>query len=77
MIYLFQVNLGDRSHVMPIITPAYPQQNSTFNVTLSTRTVIQEAFRNALAVTENIMIEKPGITWENLLEPTTFFFRYR
>ncbi|KAK2709454.1 hypothetical protein QYM36_013196 [Artemia franciscana] len=72
-----RVNLGDRSHVMPIITPAYPQQNSTFNVTLSNRTVIQEAFRNALAVTENIMIEKPGITWENLLEPTTFFFRYR
>ncbi|XP_065559576.1 poly(A) polymerase type 3-like [Artemia franciscana] len=72
-----RVNLGDRSHIMPIITPAYPQQNSTFNVTLSTRTVIQEAFRNALAVTEDIMIGKPGITWENLLEPTSFFFKYR
>jgi len=77
MAYLFKVNVGDRSHIMPIITPAYPQQNSTFNVTLSTRTVIQEAFRNALAVTEDIMIGKPGITWENLLEPTSFFFKYR
>ena len=30
---------------MPIITPAYPQQNSTFNVTMSTRDVMLEEFR--------------------------------
>ncbi|KAK2714426.1 hypothetical protein QYM36_008850 [Artemia franciscana] len=72
-----RVNPSDRSHVMPIITPAYPQQNSTFNVTISTRTVMQEAFRNALALTEDIMIGRPGITWENLFEPSSFFFKYR
>lgn len=40
-----RVNVSDRFHLMPIITPAYPQQNSTFNVSASTRTVIMEEFR--------------------------------
>ena len=40
-----QVNPGDAHHLMPIITPAYPQQNSTFNVTKSTRDVMLNEFR--------------------------------
>ncbi|CAG9116245.1 unnamed protein product [Plutella xylostella] len=40
-----RVNVSDRFHLMPIITPAYPQQNSTFNVSASTRSVIMEEFR--------------------------------
>jgi len=47
-----QTNLHDRFHVMPIITPAYPQQNSTFNISLSTRTVIQ----NALNLGKNLLL---------------------
>lgn len=34
------IRLFFRHHLMPIITPAYPEQNSTFNVTRSTRAVI-------------------------------------
>ena len=40
-----QINPSDRFHLMPIITPAYPQQNSTFNVTLSTRSVMLKEFK--------------------------------
>ena len=35
-------NQLDRSHLMPIITPAYPHQNSTFNVSRSTLSVMKQ-----------------------------------
>ncbi|XP_053620542.1 poly(A) polymerase type 3 isoform X2 [Plodia interpunctella] len=70
-----RVNLSDRFHLMPIITPAYPQQNSTFNVSASTRTVICEEFRLGLAITDEIMLSKCG--WERLFEAPNFFSRYK
>ncbi|KAM0735135.1 Poly(A) polymerase gamma [Formica fusca] len=70
-----RVNVSDRYHLMPIITPAYPQQNSTFNVSVSTRTIMQEAFENGLGITEEIIIGKA--TWDKLFEPPNFFGKYK
>ena len=37
----------DRLHIMPIITPAYPSMNSTYNVGIPQKRRIQEEFRRA------------------------------
>lgn len=70
-----RVNVADRYHLMPIITPAYPQQNSTFNVSISTRTVMQEEFKQGLELTEDIVIGKT--TWDKLFEAPNFFAKYK
>ncbi|XP_071450395.1 poly(A) polymerase type 3 [Hetaerina americana] len=70
-----RVNVADRYHLMPIITPAYPQQNSTFNVSLSTRTIMQEEFKQGLMITDGIMMGRA--TWDKLFEPPNFFSKYR
>ncbi|XP_062559185.1 poly(A) polymerase type 3-like [Armigeres subalbatus] len=70
-----RVNVQDRFHLMPIITPAYPQQNSTFNVSSSTRKVMLNEFNRGMQITDEIMLSKAG--WDKLFEAPSFFFKYR
>ncbi|KAJ3634788.1 hypothetical protein MTP99_007733 [Tenebrio molitor] len=70
-----RVNIQDRYHLMPIITPAYPQQNSTFNVSGSTRHIMMEEFKLGLQLTDDIMLNKQ--TWDKLFEPPLFFMKYK
>ncbi|XP_074595790.1 poly(A) polymerase hiiragi isoform X2 [Brevipalpus obovatus] len=65
----------DRFHLMPIITPSYPQQNSTFNVTASSRKIMINEFENALAICNDIMQGKRE--WSDLFEPVAFFSKYK
>ena len=68
-----RVNIPDRYHLMPIITPAYPQQNSTFNVSISNKKVITNEFERGMAITDEIMFSKSS--WERLFEAPSFFFQ--
>lgn len=70
-----RVNVQDRFHLLPIITPAYPQQNSTYNVTQSTKVVMEQELREGLAVTQEILQGKA--TWEKLFIPSNFFQKYK
>ncbi|XP_061164398.1 poly(A) polymerase beta-like [Saccostrea echinata] len=70
-----RVNTSDRFHLMPIITPAYPQQNSTFNVTLSTRSIMTEELKDGLEIVSKIYENKDG--WSTLFEPSNFFQKYK
>ncbi|CAH3147913.1 unnamed protein product, partial [Porites lobata] len=68
-------NPSDRYHLMPIITPAYPQQNSTFNVSFSTRTLMKEEFDIGLKVTSDALIGKSN--WDALFQQPNFFSKYK
>ncbi|XP_006903537.1 PREDICTED: poly(A) polymerase alpha-like isoform X2 [Elephantulus edwardii] len=70
-----RVNPSDRYHLMPIITPAYPQQNSTYNVSVSTRMVMVEEFKQGLAITDEIFMSKAE--WSKLFEAPSFFQKYK
>ncbi|CAH1388685.1 unnamed protein product [Nezara viridula] len=70
-----RVTVSDRYHLMPIITPVYPQQNSTFNVSASTRIILQESFNNGLAITDEIFNGKAS--WDKLFEAPNFFLKYK
>lgn len=70
-----RVNAQDRYHLMPIITPAYPQQNSTFNVSKSNQRVMGNEFERGMAIADEIMFGRT--TWRSLFEAPSFFFQYR
>ncbi|XP_029407061.2 poly(A) polymerase type 3 [Bactrocera dorsalis] len=70
-----RVNAADRYHLMPIITPAYPQQNSTFNVLESTKKVIVKELNRGLSTLDEIM--RGNASWNRLFQAPSFFYTYR
>ncbi|XP_059316868.1 nuclear poly(A) polymerase 1 isoform X2 [Lycium ferocissimum] len=68
-------NFKDRQHLMPIITPAYPCMNSSYNVSTSTLRVMMEEFHRGNEICEAIEANKAS--WGSLFEPFPFFEAYR
>ncbi|KAE7999179.1 hypothetical protein FH972_003639 [Carpinus fangiana] len=68
-------NPRDRTHLMPIITPAYPSMNSSYNVSTSTLRVMMEQFQLGNKICEEIELNKAQ--WSALFEPYLFFESYK
>ncbi|KAF9782247.1 Poly(A) polymerase central domain-containing protein [Thelephora terrestris] len=66
---------GDRSHRMPIITPAYPSMCATHNVTASTQMIMTEEFKKASEVVERVIVGTAE--WSELFKKHDFFHKYR
>ena len=62
---------ADRSHLMPIITPAFPCMNSTYNVTESTRNILLSEIARAHKLFSNKSFEKSF--WDELCMDPKFF----
>lgn len=65
----------DRSHRMPVITPAYPSMCATHNISDSTKKVILGEFERGIQVTNDIFSNKKS--WASLFEKHDFFSRYK
>eukprot|EP01135_Chromosphaera_perkinsii_P003758 Nk52_evm4s255 gene=Nk52_evmTU4s255 len=70
-----KINAKDRFHLMPVITPAYPSMNSTYNVSQSTLKLMKDEFERGVDVT--FKIENGELEWESLFEKSTFFSDYK
>ncbi|XP_042481882.1 nuclear poly(A) polymerase 4-like isoform X2 [Macadamia integrifolia] len=68
-------NPRDRTHLMPIITPAFPCMNSSYNVSTSTLRVMMEQFQFGNKICEEIELNKAQ--WGALFEPYIFFEIYK
>ncbi|GAU41108.1 hypothetical protein TSUD_139770 [Trifolium subterraneum] len=68
-------NPKDKYHLMPIITPAYPCMNSTYNVTTSTLRIMSDEFKRGSEVCEAMEASKAD--WDTLFEPYPFFEAYK
>ncbi|KAM3586085.1 polynucleotide adenylyltransferase [Umbelopsis sp. WA50703] len=66
---------ADKSHRMPIITPAYPSMCATHNVTDSTRTIMISEFKRAAECVDKIFIGAGQ--WAELFENHSFFQTYK
>lgn len=65
----------DRSHRMPIITPAYPSMCATHNITASTMKVIMQELKRGAALVDEIVTGTKR--WSDFFEKHQFFNEYK
>ncbi|KAF7016777.1 hypothetical protein CFC21_030308 [Triticum aestivum] len=67
-------NPSDGSHLMPVITPAYPCMNSCYNVSRATLRTMTPEFEAAHKVCQEIAVAG---AWDALFRPFNFFKAYK
>ncbi|KAI8140057.1 Poly(A) polymerase central domain-containing protein [Fennellomyces sp. T-0311] len=65
----------DKTHKMPIITPAYPTMCATHNMTNSTFRIVIGECKRAAQIMDKIMVG--SLPWDALFESHSFFQNYR
>jgi poly(A) polymerase len=65
----------DKSHRMPVITPAYPSMCSTHNVTQSTQQITTDEFGRGAGIVDSILSGTDE--WSALFQKDDFFHRYK
>ena len=66
-----EVYKGDRFHLMPIITPAYPSMCATHNITKSTRQIILRELNRGGDICDNVFVNQ--LQWKDLFARHSFF----
>ncbi len=62
---------GDKFHLMPIITPAYPSMCATHNITMSTKEIITRELKRGKDIADKILMGQ--LQWKDLFAKHTFF----
>ncbi|KAJ1272513.1 hypothetical protein BS78_06G207200 [Paspalum vaginatum] len=70
-------NPRDRTHLMPVITPAYPCMNSTYNVSQATQRIIKEQIQAGHVACQEIAGGGGGRGWSALFQPFPFFSAHK
>ncbi|TQD80238.1 hypothetical protein C1H46_034219 [Malus baccata] len=68
-------NKMDMPHLMPIITPAYPSMNSSYNVSPSTKRILLGEFQKGNEIYK--AMEANEADWDTLFESYAFFEAYK
>ena len=67
--------------LMPVITPAYPCMNSTFNITVSTKRVLEQELARgeelSRAIGPTLAVSEARALFERIATPTDFYSRYK
>jgi poly(A) polymerase len=70
-----KLNIRDRQHLMPIVTPSYPSMNSTYNVSRSTLRIMTQEFERGEEICTKC--EETGEGWDEVFQETDFFIHYK
>lgn len=73
-----KVNPKDGCHVMPIITPAFPSMNSSYNVGLPQFRLMQEEIQRGQMIFQNYKLYSEPFPWQTTCAPAVcdFFLRH-
>ncbi|KAK1441685.1 PolyA polymerase [Babesia gibsoni] len=69
---------NNATHLMPVITPAFPSMNSTHNITVTTKRILNEEFKRANELLKSHK-KLPEMTkvWEKVLEHEDMFASHK